>query len=126
MRGHQLWRTNRARTLRANGTSAEDVLWEKLRARRLGDFKFIRQAPIEKYFVDFLCRKAKLVVEVDGATHGTDIEIAADNVRGDNLNQLGYRLMRVSNSDVFENLAGVCETVLAGLETEVVQSNEES
>src|SRR5262249_20183481 len=40
-----------------------------LRARRLQKFKFVRQAPIGPYIVDFLCREARLIVEVDGATH---------------------------------------------------------
>jgi very-short-patch-repair endonuclease len=39
-------------------------------------FKFVRQAPIGPHIVDFLCREARLIVEVDGATHSEDREIA--------------------------------------------------
>ncbi|MFV0444766.1 MAG: DUF559 domain-containing protein, partial [Planctomycetaceae bacterium] len=42
MRGEQPWKTNRARVLRANATSAEAKLWSHLRNRNLGGFKFAR------------------------------------------------------------------------------------
>ena len=102
------------------------MLWEKLRARRLGGFKFTRQVPIATYFVDFLCREAKLIVEVDGATHGTEDEIEADIARTNHLKKLGYHVTRISNADVFENIMGVCETVLARLETGMAEGDEES
>ena len=52
-----------------------------LRNLNLDGWKFVRQAPIESYFVDFLCRAHKVVVEVDGGTHGTEAEIAYDERR---------------------------------------------
>jgi very-short-patch-repair endonuclease len=36
----------RARLLRKNMTPSETILWEELRNRRLGGFKFLRQHPI--------------------------------------------------------------------------------
>ena len=109
MRGPQPWLTNRARVLRSNNASAETELWRRLRDRRLAGFKFVRQASIGPYFLDFLCRQSKLVIEVDGATHSTEEEIAADNSRSAELARLGYRVMRVSNRDVYDNIEGVCE-----------------
>jgi len=53
-------------------------LWSNLRGRRLQSFKFVRQEPIGPYVVDFLCQEARLIVEVDGATHSEDREIAYD------------------------------------------------
>lgn len=113
MRGARPWRTNRARVLRADDTSAEARLWNELRDRRLGGLKFVRQTPIANHYVDFLCREHKVVVEVDGATHSTDAEMANDAARGDHLRQLGYRLFRTSNADVYENLDGVLDALLA-------------
>jgi very-short-patch-repair endonuclease len=78
MRGPQPWQTNRSRVLRTGHISAEARLWSKLRNRQLGGLKFVRQAPIEPYFVDFLCRERKVIIEVDGATHDTDNEAARD------------------------------------------------
>jgi len=69
MRGAQPWRTNRARVLRSRATSAEDRMWSALRNRRLNGLKFVRQCSIGPYFVDFVCRERKIIVEIDGATH---------------------------------------------------------
>ena len=49
-----------------------------MRNRQLGDLKFVRQAPVGDYFVDFLCRERKVVVELDGGTHSTEAELARD------------------------------------------------
>ena len=113
MRGQQPWRTNRSRVLRSQPVSAEAKLWARLRNRQVGGLKFIRQAPIGPYFVDFLCRERKVVVEVDGGTHGTHSEVANDATRTIELRRLGYRVLRAHNSDVYENIDGVLDTLLA-------------
>ena len=81
------------------------------RARRLAGHKFVRQAPIDRYFADFLCRDLKLVIEVDGGTHGTDAEIAADATRNLALESQGYFIFRVHNQEIYENLSGVLESL---------------
>lgn len=58
--------TKRARSLRSNTTPEERKIWELLSRYRP---KFTRQLPIGPYIVDFACRQAKLVVEVDGGQH---------------------------------------------------------
>ena len=116
MRGPQPAKTKRARTLRAAAPSAESLLWSRLRARRLGGFKFVRQEPIGPYFADFCCREAKLVVEVDGATHSTEAELARDAAREAFLISCGYRVLRFRNAEVYEEMDGVMETILAALE----------
>ena len=82
----------------------------------MNGYKFVRQESIGPYFADFVCREKKLLVEVDGATHGTDDEIARDARRTAFLVGDGYRVIRVQNIDVFENLEGVLETILCALE----------
>jgi very-short-patch-repair endonuclease len=116
MRGPRPHRTRRARALRAHATSAEDILWGELRARRLGGFKFVRQSPVDPYVVDFLCREHRLVVEVDGATHGEPHEITSDQVRTRHLERMGYRVYRAWNGDIFDNIDGVLDELLALLE----------
>jgi very-short-patch-repair endonuclease len=116
MRGAHPWKTERAKSLRSTETSAEAKLWSHLRNRHLGGFKFVRQAPIADYFADFLCRNENLVVEVDGGTHGEPNEIAADLVRSAAIERLGFRIYRVSNTDIFENIDGVLDDLLAYLE----------
>lgn len=125
MRGTQPWRTNRSRVLRSQATSAEDKLWQRLHNRQLGRLKFVRQANIGPYFVDFVCRDKSLVIEVDGATHGEAEDIAFDQARTNRLEQLGYRVFRVHNSEVFENLDGVFETLLAALGGDLEQEARE-
>ena len=115
MRGLRIHETRRARTLRADATSAEAKLWKKLRNRQLAGHKFARQVPIGPCFGDFVCREAKLIVEVDGATHSTDEELARDARRTIYLEAEGYRLVRVNNVDVFESVDGVVELILAEL-----------
>ncbi len=57
-----------------------------------------------------------VIVEVDGATHGTDEEVQRDEVRTAFLIRAGYRVIRFTNIEVCENLDGVLETILTALE----------
>ena len=61
MRGANDEQTSRARSLRRNSTDAEGKLWHHLRARQLGGWKFVRQQPVGRYFVDFVCRERHLM-----------------------------------------------------------------
>src|SRR3546814_4024261 len=61
--------TDLARTLRQHATTAEQRLWHHLRAARLVDHKFRRQAPIGRHIADFLCEKSRLIIELDGGQH---------------------------------------------------------
>ncbi len=115
MRSARPSQNERARELRREGTSAQARLWSRLRARRLNDFKFVRQENIGAYYVDFVCRDQKLIIEVDGATHSTTRERANDESREAWLVKHGFRVLRVTNADVFENVDGVCETILNAL-----------
>jgi very-short-patch-repair endonuclease len=96
-----------ARRLRKAMTEAEVVLWTFLRRRVLHGFKFRRQHPIGPFIADFACVSARLVVEVDGATHASEAELAHDARRSAFLESEGWRIVRVTNTDVFENLDGV-------------------
>jgi very-short-patch-repair endonuclease len=44
-----------AKMLRKRQTKSEILLWNTLRNRRPGDFKFRRQSPIDRYIVDCVC-----------------------------------------------------------------------
>jgi very-short-patch-repair endonuclease len=106
----------RVRRLRHQQTKAESLLWSVLRDRRLEGFKFRPQVLIANYIVDFLCRRAKLIVEVDGATHSSSEELAYDRRRELFLSRLGYRVLRVGNDDIYKNMTGVLSAVLESLE----------
>ena len=87
-------------------------MWYLLRDRRFVSFKFVRQAPIGPYVVDFLCRQARLAIELDGGQHA---ESARDAVRGVYITGQGYRVVRFWNSDVFTNREGVLTEILEEL-----------
>jgi len=108
---------SRTRSLRGNQTVAEDILWRELRARQLARWKFRRQHPIVRYVVDFITLDGKLVIEVDGGTHSTDEERACDKERTRKLELRGFHVLRVTNTDVYENLDGVLATILHELGT---------
>lgn len=62
---------NNAKTLRTNMTEQEKKLWYKF--LRTYPVKFYKQRTIDNYIVDFYCAKAKLVIELDGSQHYSDI-----------------------------------------------------
>ena len=119
MRRAQPWKTNRARVLRSNATSAEERLWYELRARRFKNLKFVRQCPIGPFFADFACRELKIIVEVDGGTHSTEKELVRDGTRSAYLTAQGFRIFRAHNQEVYDNLDGVLDTLLAFIRGEV-------
>jgi very-short-patch-repair endonuclease len=101
----------RSKKLRASQTSAEGKLWQALRNRRLARWKFRRQHVIDRYVVDFVTLHGKLIVEVDGVTHSTPLEINRDRARTAMLEACGFHVVRVSNSDVYDNIEGVLEMI---------------
>jgi very-short-patch-repair endonuclease len=108
----------RAKALRASQTSAEAKLWQALRNRKLARWKFRRQHPIDRYIVDFVTLDGKLIVEVDGVTHSEPSEIQRDKARSEVLEACGFFIVRVSNTDVYENLEGVLELIESSLRFE--------
>ena len=102
----------RAKRMRREPTEAERKLWGALRNRSLGGFKFYRQVPIGPYIVDFINHEFGVVIEVDGATHGSVEELAHDQRRTSYLEAQGLRVHRVLNADVFTSMQDVCDGVL--------------
>jgi very-short-patch-repair endonuclease len=54
---------------------------------------------------------------VDGGTHSTSEERARDLERTRELEKLGFQVIRITNTDVYENLDGVLATILHELGT---------
>jgi very-short-patch-repair endonuclease len=97
--------TKRAKELRHQASPAERRLWQYLLKSQLDGHKFSRQIPIGPYFADFVCRNARLVVELDGYSH--DVRVEYDAVRTKFIEAQGYRVIRFSNEDVMKNVEGV-------------------
>ncbi|HET8920470.1 MAG TPA: DUF559 domain-containing protein [Xanthobacteraceae bacterium] len=77
--------------------------------------KIRRQQPIGPYVVDFVCRKRRLVIEIDGSQHAID---RRDAIRDRWLADHRYRVLRFWNNEVLENIEGVWETILSAASAE--------
>ena len=109
----KLGTTERARTLRKGDNLAEGKLWNELKDRKLGGYKFVRQYPIAPYYADFACREKRLVVELDGSQHA---DSAYDRARDHSMQDAGYSVLRFWSHEAWSHTAAVCETILAALE----------
>lgn len=103
----------RARSMRANPTPAEQKLWLALRANRFENQQFTRQTIIAPYIVDFASKAARLIIEIDGDTHSG--EDRYDARRTEFLETLGYHVIRFANSDVMGNIEGVLSMIAQAL-----------
>ncbi len=103
----------KAKRMRHSMTDAERLLWCALRGHRLPSLTFRRQVPVANFIVDFACRRKRLIVEVDGATHSTTTEHRKDEIRTAAREAEGYRVLRFWNDDIYDNLPGVLDRVAA-------------
>lgn len=110
-------KTQFSRDLRQRQTPAEAKLWQALRGGRLGGLKFRRQHPVGRYFADFACEKAKLIVELDGGVHDRDDQVTYDHFRQQELEALGWFVLRFPNDQVLHDLAGVLDAIKAQART---------
>ncbi len=89
----------------------ELFLWNKIRRKQLYGHQFYRQRNIGNYIVDFYCPAAKLIIEVDGGQHYSEDGITRDKQRDDYLSNLGLKILRFSDREVFKNTEGVIEKI---------------
>jgi very-short-patch-repair endonuclease len=105
-----------ARQLRHDMPDSERKLWRELSKRQVSGNRFHRQHPLGIYVVDFVCLEKRFIVEVDGGQHSEPAQIAHDERRSAWLAGQGFQVFRVSNTDVFDNLDGVVETIFHEIE----------
>ncbi|HEX9532052.1 MAG TPA: DUF559 domain-containing protein [bacterium] len=105
----------RARDLRSHMNDAEKLLWSRLRAHRMDGRKFRRQHAFGNYIVDFVCLASRLIIEVDGDSHGNDSREALDAQRTAYIEKLGFRVLRFWNDYVLTDLDNVTETIFEAL-----------
>jgi len=99
-----------ARELRKDGTKGEALLWKKvLRAKNMEGYQFNRQFAIGNFIVDFICRRLKLIIEIDGGSHlskGT-----GDRKRQDSLEEAGYTILRFTENEVVYRIDDVVKDI---------------
>ncbi len=106
----------RARKLRARQTSAESLLWQRLRGRKLGGLEFRRQHPLKPFIVDFACIEKRFIVEFDGEYHEHIYE--RDQRRQQQLEADGWQVVRLSNADVLGDVESVAFAIARLLQIE--------
>jgi len=95
--------------LRQAGNLSEVLLWNELKRDKLG-YRFLRQRPIGKFIVDFYCHSLNLVIEIDGgASH--DYKFKEDKLRQKELELVGIKIIRFTDSNVRYDLEGVVKTI---------------
>lgn len=75
--------------------------------------KFQKQVVLAPYVADFAARSERLVIELDGDTHGG--REGYDAARTAAFAKRGYRVIRFTNADVMTNLDEVVEAILREL-----------
>ena len=95
-----------AKELRKNMTPEERHLWYDF----LSDYspRFRRQEILGEYIVDFYCREAKLIIEIDGVQHYTPYSIDYDKARTNYFSKFGIEVIRFLNKDINYNFENVC------------------
>ena len=89
-------------------SGTERRVWYRLRRRALDGHKFRRQVPIGPYFVDFVCLRSRLVIEIDGAGHD---DAERDHRKTTYLESQGFRVMRVPAPDTDRELDEVIDGI---------------
>ena len=98
-----------AKNLRRNATAQENRLWYDY----LSGYKvrFQRQKAIDNFIADFYCHKAKLIIEIDGSQHYTEVNKQADAFRTEILEGYGLKVIRFTNRQVDTNFREVCRYI---------------
>jgi very-short-patch-repair endonuclease len=84
------------------------LLWRLLRLSRR-ELRFRKQHAIGPFVADFYCPAAKLVIEIDGATHNQRQD--ADGRRDAYMTSLGLQVVRISATDVLADPEAVANGI---------------
>ncbi|MFH1670490.1 MAG: endonuclease domain-containing protein [Patescibacteria group bacterium] len=99
------------RFLRKNMTPEEKKIWNLLRDRKCHDIKFCRQVNIGPFIADFLCRRKKTIIEVDGGIHNTKERREYDIERDKYLRSKGYQTLRITNEEIHNSMPNVLSKI---------------
>ena len=111
----------RSKNLRKQQTPWERHLWYDF--LRNYPIQFNRQKIIGNYIVDFYCRLANLIIELDGGGHFTPQQQKYDQIRSQYLQSLNLKVLRFSNLDIYNNFYGVCTAIDNEVKSRISQSS---
>ena len=98
-----------AKELRKNMTPEEKHLWYDFLKKY--PIQFNRQKVIGEYIVDFYCKRANVVIEIDGAQHFEHENAEYDKKRTEYLNGVGIEVIRFLNKDINYNFENTCKYI---------------
>jgi len=104
------------RYLRKNMPKSEVLLWVKLKNHQMHGERFLRQYGVDQYILDFYCPRLKLAIEIDGGSHYFPEAEKSDKERQRHIEAYGINFLRFTNTDVCENLDGVCLSIYDEIE----------
>ena len=99
-----------SRMLRKNMTREEKHLWYDF-LKKL-PLTVHRQKTMDNYIVDFYIPCVKLIIEIDGAQHYSEIGREKDALRDEHFARSGNMVLRFTNADVNRNFEGVCTRII--------------
>jgi very-short-patch-repair endonuclease len=100
---------------RAQPTHAETILWQAIKGKQLGNYKFRRQHIVDKYIADFICLDKRLIIEVDGLIHQLPENIEDDQTRTQILEGKGFTVVRFTNEEILNQKEKVLQSILSHL-----------
>ncbi len=103
--------TDKRRQLRRSMPDAEVILWSRLKGRQLLGCKFRRQYSVGSFVIDFFSVEIKLGIELDGESHYQPGAPEYDRKRQQFFETFGIKIVRIVNTEVYENLDGVLEMI---------------
>ena len=120
----QEWRNTLhfAKDNRKDLTEAENIIWEEVRNRKIGGFKFRRQHPLAGYIPDFVCLDKNLIIEIDGEYHNEEDQKRFDEARQNWLQENRFELIRFTNAEVKTNLKEVLKKISQKLQQDKSKS----
>ncbi len=93
-------------------TKAEACLWKfVIGKRQMRGYQFRRQRPVLNYIADFMCIELMLIIEVDGLTHQWDEVVARDIIRQQNLESIGFTVIRFDDEEVLTQINQVVHKI---------------
>ncbi|WP_234110779.1 MULTISPECIES: vitamin B12 dependent-methionine synthase activation domain-containing protein [Chryseobacterium] len=107
----------RAEELRDQMTEAETLLWNVLSGKKFEGYEFQRKHIVDRFIVDFVCLKQKLIVELDGKLPHEQEQAEKDKIRTEILNSEGFKVISFQNKEVLHHLDSVLNRIMEELKT---------
>ena len=67
------------------------------------------------FILDFYCHESKLAIELDGSIHNSEDQKLYDRERDEMIQELGIKVVRFKNEEVFKTLAIVLNKIQSEL-----------